>query len=245
MKQLKKKIVGSVTAGLLAIIAVPTIADADSSPHIGVAINDETQTYDEPAVVHDGRTLVPMRGIFESLGASVTWDSANHQVAGEKDGREIVLPVGQNSAVINGETVKLDVGSQIINGRTMVPLRVVGDALGVNVNYVPEASLVEIESDTYHGSPMDPRDRVADLVAEEIDQPDHYFEVEELYPEIFYLVEVRVNTDYGLAPVVDRAIVGRSYEHQPLKIRHWLFDDDLTQQEFYDYVDRLRQGIFG
>lgn len=51
---------------------------------IKVVLDEEVQTYDQPPLLFEGTTLVPMRGIFESLGAEVEWDGANQKVIAEK-----------------------------------------------------------------------------------------------------------------------------------------------------------------
>ncbi|OAT79824.1 phosphodiester glycosidase family protein [Desulfotomaculum copahuensis] len=89
--------------------------------------------FDVPPVVENGRTLVPLRGIFEKLGASVDWNAATQTVTASRGGREASLTIGKRQARVNGETVNLDVPAQLVNGRTMVPLRFVGEALGAGV----------------------------------------------------------------------------------------------------------------
>lgn len=95
----------------------------------------------------DGRVLVPLRGIFESLNASVLWDSASRTVKAMKGSKEILLFIGQRNAKVDGIDVMLDTPAQIIGGATMVPLRFVSEALGAGVKYVPAQQLVAINLD--------------------------------------------------------------------------------------------------
>ncbi|AEF95403.1 copper amine oxidase-like domain-containing protein [Desulfotomaculum nigrificans CO-1-SRB] len=100
-----------------------------------VYIDNQRIFFDVPPLVEKGRTLVPMRRIFEVLGASVSWDENTKTVTGVKGSYTVQLTVGKSTAVVNGKTTKLDVPAQLINGRTLVPMRLVGEALGANVNY--------------------------------------------------------------------------------------------------------------
>lgn len=80
-----------------------------------------------------GRFLVPMRGIFENLGASVDWDGQTRTVTGIKGDISVILTIDQKIAYVNGKLVELDVPATIINGSTFVPTRFVSESLGANV----------------------------------------------------------------------------------------------------------------
>lgn len=86
----------------------------------------------QPANVN-GRLLVPMRVIFEALGASLTWDGATQTVKCQKGSIRIVLTVGSRTAFVNGVAVTLDAAPANINGRVLVPLRFISEALGAAV----------------------------------------------------------------------------------------------------------------
>jgi alpha-tubulin suppressor-like RCC1 family protein len=119
---------------LLFIQVMPNISFAQSDPKpIKVSINGELQVYDQPPVIEGGRTLVPLRGIFETLEAQVNWDGATKKVTAVKQSKKVILQIGSNIAVINGKENELDVPAQILNGRTMVPLRFVSETLGAEV----------------------------------------------------------------------------------------------------------------
>lgn len=92
--------------------------------------------FDVPPLVENGRTLVPMRKIFEQLGAEIHWEQETKTVTATKGELVIELTIGSSSAIVNGEKLKLDVPTKVVDGRTLVPLRFVGEALGAKVNYV-------------------------------------------------------------------------------------------------------------
>lgn len=99
----------------------------------------------QPVIVGSGRTMVPMRAIFESLGATVKWDNATRGVSSEKDGRQISLTIDQRKASINGAVKDLDEPPMIQNGRTLVPLRFVGEAFGNKVDYHKAGNIAVID----------------------------------------------------------------------------------------------------
>lgn len=80
-----------------------------------------------------GRTLVPMRGIAEWAGATVAWN--NPVITINRDATEIIMRVNETRALVNGNTVVLDVPPRVYGGITCVPLRFVGESLGLEVAY--------------------------------------------------------------------------------------------------------------
>ena len=120
---------------------------AASAPQIALVIDGRAVTTDVPPLLRDGRTLVPIRVISEYLGARVTWDPAARRVdVVAPGGRTVALRVGSKDAQVNGAPVTLDVPAQIVNGRTMVPLRFIGEALGAEVTWDEPGRVVRVES---------------------------------------------------------------------------------------------------
>ena len=101
---------------------------------------------DEPAFV-SGKLMVPMRVIFENLGANVAWN--NGVISATKDNTQIQLVINNLRGKLNNRPHILPVAPQIINGKTMVPLRFVGETLNAEVDYLHELQLVLITSDKY------------------------------------------------------------------------------------------------
>lgn len=90
-------------------------------------------------------TYVPMRTIFEALGAAVEWDAENRSVTARKDGTEIKITLSSHNASINGESSYIADPPKLIDGVTVVPLRFVSEALGAEVNWDGAARTVTIE----------------------------------------------------------------------------------------------------
>ncbi|MBS3975446.1 MAG: hypothetical protein KGZ75_01745 [Syntrophomonadaceae bacterium] len=88
-----------------------------------------------PFLTQQGRTMLPFRFLGEALGAQVGWDQATQAVTYRLRGREVVLVIGEPLAKVNGKPVSLEVAPQLVNGRTMVPLRAVGELLGARFEW--------------------------------------------------------------------------------------------------------------
>lgn len=121
-------------------------SSVEAKEEIGVILDYEKQDYDQPPILVDGTTLVPMRGIFEDLGAEVIWDAANQKITATKRKMTVELQIGSQSAKVNNIDVTLAQSPQIVNGRTLVPLRVVSEALGAEVDWDGESRIVTIRS---------------------------------------------------------------------------------------------------
>ncbi|HPZ71111.1 MAG TPA: copper amine oxidase N-terminal domain-containing protein [Peptococcaceae bacterium] len=88
-----------------------------------------------PPVNIDGRILIPLRAVMTGLDAQVDWDEVTRTVTVTRDDKVVVLDLNTGGATVNGTVIELDVPAQIINDRTYVPLRFVGESLGENVDY--------------------------------------------------------------------------------------------------------------
>jgi len=125
--------------------SAPVIPSTPVNNEIKISINGEYKTFDQMPVIVEGRTLVPMRGIFEALGMEVNWDDLSKTAIGKKDGKEIKITIGSTTAYVNGEAKTLDVGAQIINSRTMVPVRFISESLGAKVDWDGDLKTVYIQ----------------------------------------------------------------------------------------------------
>ena len=111
-------------------------------------VNGKSKTLDSPPVIKNGRTLLPIRPVIESLGGTVAWDSATRKVTIKLGSTTIELWIDKKNAKVNGVTKTLDVAPQIINGRTMVPVRFVSENLGAKVDWDDKTKTITI---TYSG----------------------------------------------------------------------------------------------
>jgi len=98
-------------------------------------INQETVRLDQPPVIKNGRTFVPLRFISEALGASVKWEPSDKSIHFENGKKKGKLFLNQKRAFVNGQAIALDAAPFISNGRTLVPVRFVCEVLGYNVEW--------------------------------------------------------------------------------------------------------------
>ena len=95
-------------------------------------------------IIKDGRTLVPVRGVFEELGFSVEWNGLEGEAV-LTDGRHSVSIIkGQNYIKADGKQIYPDVPQQIINNGFYIPVKVIADAIGAETSWDGEAKLVHI-----------------------------------------------------------------------------------------------------
>ena len=113
---------------------------------IAVAFNDEWMEFDVPPVIMNGRTMVPFRAIFEKLGCTVSWKAESRTAQGIRNGVKIELPIGESYAMVNGQGKSLDQPAEIVDGRTLVPLRFVSEALSADVEWDGDSRTVFIYS---------------------------------------------------------------------------------------------------
>lgn len=90
---------------------------------------------DQKPIIKDDRTLVPLRAIFEALDAYVGWNDEEKRVISIKGDTTISLTIGSDQLYVNGNAKTIDVPAQIINDRTMVPLRAVAESFGCDVDW--------------------------------------------------------------------------------------------------------------
>ncbi len=125
--------------------AEPAYVPAETAARtISVTLNGQKLIFDQDPVMENDRVLVPMRKIFEALGADVYWDEAEQTAIAERNGKIIIIPIGKNYMTVNGSRVTLDVPARLIGGRTLVPARAVSEALGCAVDWNDPAQTVII-----------------------------------------------------------------------------------------------------
>jgi len=135
-------------AGLASVAVAQT-----SAPYVRVFVDGSPVYFDQAPVMANGRVLVPLRGVFERLGATVAWDPTSQTVLAERGATSVSLRIGSPQAFVNGQAQFLDVPAMLIGGRTVVPLRFVSQALGADVNWDATTSTVQITSQGALGAP--------------------------------------------------------------------------------------------
>lgn len=136
-----KKKIAFIIAAVLAFSAI-TISTAVASDDIKLVVAGQTISTDQPPVIQNSRTLVPLRAVSEAVGADVSWDAETKTAKVETAAADLQIQIGAKTLSLNnklesGAAVSVDVDSpaQIINSRTMVPIRVIAETLGLKVDW--------------------------------------------------------------------------------------------------------------
>lgn len=111
---------------------------------IRVMLNGKELEFDVEPTIINSRTMVPMRVIFEALGANVSWDGATQTAIGETNKTTIKISIGKDYLLKNDNIVVLDSPAVVISGRTLVPARAIAESLDCKVEWYDETKVVEI-----------------------------------------------------------------------------------------------------
>ena len=136
------KLASGLAAGALLTLFASTVPSAAAG--VSVIVNGQAMSFDQPPVMRASRVFVPMRAIFERLGATVVY--ANNNINAQGRGHSVHLTIGSQNATIDGNAYTMDVAPFTIAGRTEVPLRFVAQALGAGVQWDPNTSTVYINA---------------------------------------------------------------------------------------------------
>ncbi|MDW7661106.1 MAG: copper amine oxidase N-terminal domain-containing protein [Bacillota bacterium] len=129
-----------------AVESITSVAEVSKVLSVGsVFVKKNLIKFDTPAYIKGGRTVVPVRAITEGLGAEVSFNPETFEVTIVKGDTTIILSIGSNVAIVNGETVELDSQSEITNSRTYVPIRFIAETFGLTVDWDAETETIDIE----------------------------------------------------------------------------------------------------
>lgn len=125
---------------------VPVDKESGTPLGIVVLVNGEPVTFDQSPVIIDGRTLVPIRAVVEKLGYEVRWNDVTKTVyVKTKKIADMSFPGTNIKVSIDNELIVFDVPPQIINGRTLIPIRAVAEKLGYEVDWDGDLKVVYID----------------------------------------------------------------------------------------------------
>lgn len=169
------------------LLCIPVCSSAQNvkdGADITVYLNDAPLSFDVSPIIIEGRTMVPMRTIFEALGSVVTWDAQTKSVNAEKNGTTVSLVVDSETMFINGKPRHLEVAPVIVDARTLVPLRAIAESFDCEVEWkqMNRSVFIKTDRDFTYRKPI--------LTATEI--------YEKLIPSVFYIENSNsVNTFKG------------------------------------------------
>ena len=146
---MKKLLVLVISAMLLLSLSASALAAQND---ISIVIDNQkvqfTDDSGQPFLDANGRTQVPLRVVMEQYGCDVEWDSASSSAVITKDDTEVVVPIGADYIVVMGNIVPMDTVSQLVNGRTYLPIRAVLEAFDANVTW--SNGTVSVTSPTHY-----------------------------------------------------------------------------------------------
>jgi hypothetical protein len=149
-----RKPVACVAAIVLALVLPVLSAGAQGA--VRVFVDGDQVLFDQPPVSQGGRILVPLRGIFEQMGAVVEWNAMTRTVRAARGTTLVELQIGSRIARVDGRAMTLDAPPMVIGGRTLVPLRFISEALGATVDYRADSRTVLISTPGQAGPPASP-----------------------------------------------------------------------------------------
>lgn len=120
-----------------------------SEEKIDISINGKIiNSYNIEPIILNNRALVPLRDVFEKLGAKISWNNETRSILVQKNNNKIVFKVDDNKATKNNnKIINLDVPAKIINDYTMIPIRAISDSLGYLVSWDKNTRTVVIKDD--------------------------------------------------------------------------------------------------
>ena len=131
---------------LLILILFSCGIQSAAAASVNVTLNGKPLSFDTAPCINNGRVLVPVRGVLESLGYSVHWQEHTKTVLAMKDGMNIALPLNSRNVIVNSNQVTIDVPATLNGSRTYVPLRFLAEYSGADVQWDPASSTVIIYS---------------------------------------------------------------------------------------------------
>ena len=125
------------------------VTDVEETPAskpdgIKIFLNGRQLEFDVEPMLINGRTMVPMRVIFEALGAEVSWDGQTQTAIGETKKTTVKITIGKDYLLKNDNIVVLDSPAVIVSGRTLVPVRAIAESFECKVEWYGETKVVEI-----------------------------------------------------------------------------------------------------
>ena len=140
-KNLKKALCVLMSTGML--FSGVTVAYGEES-NISLQINGSEISAEVPPTIIDGRTMVPVRAIFEAVGANIDFDAETKIITARNGDTTVNMTVGANAVTVNNKEVQLDAPAVIVNGRTLAPARFVAETFGYTVQWDAENKIVKI-----------------------------------------------------------------------------------------------------
>ncbi len=191
-----------------------TATQSMAEPTIKVTVNGELVSFPVDPTIIDNTTMVPMREIFDALGASVVWNGATRSVTGERAGVKVQLTLNNKNATRNGSILPLKVPAQLVNGKTMVPTKFIAEALGATVAW-DGATKTVIITDDFKEAESNPIE-VTNDIGEEV-----------MITDYFKVVQI-IDIDKG-----DEIVTIKNTGDKAVSLKGWRLVSHKGDQEFF------------
>lgn len=112
-----------------------TLIVCSENGNISVSLNNNIIEFDTKPQIINGRTMVPLRAIFETLGATVDWNEKKQMVTATRNETTIKLTINNATMHVNGNAITLDSPACLVDGRTLVPVRAISEAFDIQVEW--------------------------------------------------------------------------------------------------------------
>lgn len=142
---MRKKLMCSLLS-LLLIFSTFSAITVIAAEEIRVVLDGQELYFDVPPQLINNRTMVPMRKIFEAMGASVEWEGTTQTINAKKNDVTITMQIDNKTIVVNGKEIVLDVPPQLVDNRTLVPARAVAESLNAKVDWDGNNQIVNINT---------------------------------------------------------------------------------------------------
>ncbi|RJQ24734.1 MAG: copper amine oxidase N-terminal domain-containing protein [Peptococcaceae bacterium] len=181
-------------------------------------------------VILEGRTILPIRAIIEAIGGTINWDEKERKVTIQVKDTVIALWIDKNTTRVNGTDKTTDVAPQIINARTMLPLRFVAENLGCEVNWEETTKKIII---TVKGAIVEPEGSQQSKKIAAIITPVYMYYLERYFSDI----DDKTQTDLQIKSILDNSPEGRAlllhalknYREIPEETKYQIFDEKTVQ----------------
>jgi len=141
LRKIRKMVVLVLALSMLLSVSIPAMgADA-----IAVKVDGKKIELDVAPVIEKSRTLIPIRAVVEELGGNVIFNASTQAISINTADQEVKLTLNSKQALVNGASQELEVPAKAVDGRTLVPLRFVGEALGADVAYDAASKTVNVK----------------------------------------------------------------------------------------------------
>jgi len=241
---MKTKLIKLLYRTIIITISISTLAITTSAAtDIRVTLNGDELTFDVAPQIIDDRTMVPMRAIFEAMGTEVEWDSDTQTITATQGDKTIIMQIDNVAMSVNGQTIALDVGPMLIDGRTLVPVRAVAEGLDADVQWNAEMRTVVI-TNKLPSETQDKDEPVDTFVGscEVVDGIRYFFEQQRLPQIVFGYAEEFIDLiQAGDIAEIDDVIRMEWYFISAGAIAEYLMSQD--DRYSHDDIPRLMEGV--